>query len=372
MRYRFNSISKLLVCAFLISSNIWAATEVKKSDPPTTQKTTEKTEPAPSTPKGKRHTLDRLEASVNSSIILQSDIRKFREIMKLRAQLDPLFAGTSVAAKGPQASDADIVEFLINERLITQQYPKTDAEVEQEINSIQANNRLSRTDLKEALSREGFKFTDYFELIRDSSSKRDLIDRDIRTKVSISDDDVKNYFYNNMAKGTNIARSYHIQIISVSLQSYKNAASANKVAQDALKSINSGESFEEVAKRVSDDPSASSGGDLGTFTEDQISPLIRAEVKKLQIGKVSGIFGGPTSSGTGKSAKSSGRYYILKLVDIKSSESDRYDKVKEEIRNQLAASEYQHQISLWLERQRQSAFIHRAGEPSVKSLPIVR
>ena len=44
-------------------------------------------------------------------------------------------------------------------------------EVEKEINSIQTNNHLSRSDLKEALSREGFKFNDYFELIRNSSSK---------------------------------------------------------------------------------------------------------------------------------------------------------------------------------------------------------
>src|SRR5687768_11456306 len=92
--------------------------------------------------------LDRLEASVNSSLVLLSDLRKFRQVVALRAQLDPLFSGTPLASQGPKASDADIREFLIDERLILQQFPVTDAEVEQEINSIQANNKIDRDTLR--------------------------------------------------------------------------------------------------------------------------------------------------------------------------------------------------------------------------------
>src|SRR5690348_3734709 len=82
--------------------------------------------------------VERLEASVNSSIILLSDVAKFRSLLKLRSQLDPLFAGTTIAAKGDGASDSEIVEFLIDEKLITQQFAVNDQEIEQEINSIQA------------------------------------------------------------------------------------------------------------------------------------------------------------------------------------------------------------------------------------------
>jgi peptidyl-prolyl cis-trans isomerase SurA len=144
----------------------------------------------------------------------------------------------------------------------------------------------------------------------------------------------------------------------VSTKSYKNPAAAHKVVSQALKDIKSGESFAEVAKRLSDDASAPAGGDLGVLKEDQMSPTFREAIKKLQIGQVSDIVGGP----------STGRYYIIKLLDVKSSDTDQLDKVREEIRAQLASSEYQHQISLWLERQRQSAFIHRAGEPAIKEM----
>ena len=300
--------------------------------------------------------IERLEASVNSSLILQSDVKKFHETAKLRAQLDPLFSGTPVAEKGENAPVTDVVNFLVDESLIAQAFPQTDTEVEQEINSIQANNHIDRAQLKKALADQGFTFEEYFDLIRISASKRNLIDREIRTKVTISDDDVKNYFFNHYAKNASTPMEYHLQIIVVSVKNYKNAAGAKDTIQRAADSLHTGESFEEVAKQVSDGPP---GGDLGTVTEDQISPVVREELKKLKIGEVSAPFG----------STAGGAFYIVKIVDVKSGDTERYEKTKEEIRNQLAAQEYQHQIQLWLERQRQTAFIHRAGEPAVIGLP---
>jgi peptidyl-prolyl cis-trans isomerase SurA len=304
--------------------------------------------------------LDRLEASVNSSIILLSDVKKFRDVAPLRAQLDPLFAGTPLAAQGKNSSQTDIVNFLVDKKIISQQFPKTDNDVEQEINSIQANNHLDRAGLKSALAREGYEFPDYFELIRSSSETRELIEREIRPKVTISDDDIKNYFYNHYARSSNTPRAFHIKIITMSTKSYKTPGAASQFANQALKDIRSGESFEEVAKRVSDDASSASGGDLGVLTEDQMSSAIRDQIKKLQVGQISPVLGG----------ESTGRYFILKLVGIKTDDSEQLAKKKEEIRAQLASVEYQHQIKLWLERQRQSAFIHRAGESSLKEIPL--
>jgi len=298
--------------------------------------------------------VDRLEASANQSLILRSDLKKFRHTIGLRSQLDPLFSGNPLASKGAAASDSEITTFLINEKLIAEQFPVSDAEVEQEINSIQASNRIDRAALKSALAAQGYSFDDYFELIRMSASKRNLIDRDIRTKATISDDDVKNYYYNQYSRTAGTQLSYSLQIISVSISNYKNAAAAKEVAARALSEIKGGESFSEVARKMSDHASAPSGGDLGFLTEDQMVPAIREQVKQMKIGGLSAVFGGPAS----------GAYFLLRLADVRSDDSDRLQKMKDEIRAQLLAAEYQHQISLWLERQAQNAFIHRAGEAS--------
>jgi parvulin-like peptidyl-prolyl isomerase len=127
------------------------------------------------------------------------------------------------------------------------------------------------------------------------------------------------------------------------------------VIERAKSQVTGGEAFEEVAKSMSDDTSATNGGDLGALTEDQMSPAIRDALKKLRIGETSSVLGDQKS-----------RFFLLKLVDITSSETERYKQMKEEIRNQLAASEYQRQIQLWLDRQRQTASIHLHGEKSEK------
>ena len=307
--------------------------------------------------------IDRLEASVNSSMILLSDVKKFKTVVKLRSQLDPLFAGTPVAAHGAQATHPEIVNFLVDENLITQKFPVTDAETEQDISTIQANNRIDRNTLKSALAEQGYQFEDYFELIRKGSSKRNLIDRDIRTKVVISEDDLKNYFYNHYTKDPKSPKAYHLQLLSISTQDYKSVSAAKDVATRALAEIKKGEvSFEEVAKQFGDAHTSQSAGDLGIMTEDQISPAIQAQLKGLQIGGVSSIFGGASEQA----------FYILRLKDIKTADTERFNQVKEEIRGLLAATEYHTQISLWLERERQTAFIHRAGEPTTQGLPVTK
>jgi len=295
--------------------------------------------------------LDRIEASVNSSIILLTDIENFRQTASLRSQLDPLFSGTPLSSKGAAASAREIVDFLVDEKIITQEFKVSDSEVEQEINQIQSNNKITRATLHSTLSEQGFSFDDYFELIRTSAAKRNLIERDIRSKVSVNDDDVKNYYYNHYSKDSGSSISFRALIITISRSSYKTEQAAREAAETALQDVRRGEAFEEVARRVSDDASASSGGDLGFMTEGQLAPALKQQIKKMQIGEVSPVFAGP-----------GGRLFILKLADINANDTAHFNKMKDEVRNHLAAAEYQHQLALWLDRQRQIAFIHRAPE----------
>lgn len=293
--------------------------------------------------------IERLEASANSALILKSDVEKFRKTIQLRTQLDPLFTDTQLARKGDKATTGDIVDFLVDEKIIFQMFPVTDAEVEQEISSIQANNQIDRDQLRSALKDQGFSFDEYYELIRIGTSKRNLIDREIRSRVTISEDDIKNYFYNHYSKKTGVPMTYRIRIISLSPASYKSAGDLRRTAESAYQSVKSGETFEEVAKRVSDDPSSSQGGDFGFVDESQMSPIIRGAVTSLQLGQVSPLVGDQKSG-----------FFIIKLVDKKSGEDEYYQKMKEEIRANLSTKEYQAQISLWLVKQRQSASVHKS------------
>jgi parvulin-like peptidyl-prolyl isomerase len=293
--------------------------------------------------------LDRLEASVNAGAILKSDLDRFRKNVGLRAQIDPLFAGTIVAERGPAATSEQILGFLIDEQIILQQFPVTDQETEQEIQSIQVGNRMDRAALRQKLQTEGFNFEDYFEIIRASLAKRNLIDRDIRSKVAISDEDVKAHYMATVGKGGSVQTAYQLRILTVSPGQFKKPTLAREVIERARKALKAGESFEEVARRFSDDPSSSNGGDLGRLTSDQMSPAILNAVRAMKVGETSSVLGDSKS-----------RFFILKLIDIGPADDSRFTQIKEELRSQLAMAEYKRQVELWLDRQRQNAFIHRA------------
>ena len=297
--------------------------------------------------------LDRLEASVNSELILRSDISHFRRTVPLRKQLDPLFQGTQVEKHGRKASNRQIVNFLINEKVILSKFPVSKQEVEDEIRKIQTNNRVSREALISALKAQGFVFDDYFQLIKSSVAKKKLIDSEIRSKVSVSDDDVKNYFYNQY-EGKKTARSYRIQIITVEPDKHSSGKEALEIAQQALNDIQGGESFAKTAKKYSDSPNAEEGGDLGFLSSENISPTIAKELKNLKVGQTSKILGGSDT-----------QYFIIRLADIKSGEDEKLKQLKEKIRAQLLAKEFQQQIHLWIDRERQNAFVRVAGDPSI-------
>lgn len=288
--------------------------------------------------------IDKIAAVVNNEVVLLSDIERFERTLELRRELDPLFGISEDMQSSP--SRAKIIDFLILERIITQNFKISDADVEQEIQSVQRNNNLSREQLVEFLRSKGFDYNAYFELMRVGLAKRNLLDREIRTRVNIGDEDVKNYYYNMAVKNAAIPLEYNIQLIVVSNDSYKTPKAAQDVAEKALRAIRQGEPFAEVARRFSDDPSRDQGGELGYFSQEQLAEPIRSAVKKLKIGQVSDVLAGRDAA------------MIVKLVDARSTETERFAAVKEQIREQLAKEEYKKQLVIWAERARNNAYVH--------------
>lgn len=289
--------------------------------------------------------IDKIGAVVNNEVVLLSDVEKFERNLDLRRELDPLFGINEDMARG-NPSRAKILDFLIQERLVTQSFKIADQDVETEIQSVQRTNNLSRDQLVEFLKQKNFDFTSYFELMRVGLAKRNLLDREIRTRVNISDDDVKNYYYNMAVKNASIPLEYSIQLIVVSLDSYKTPQAAREAADRALRSLKQGEGFAEVAKRFSDDPSAGNGGELGYFSQEQLAEPLKSAVRKLQIQQTSDVL----------SAKDA--FMVVKLLDARSTESDGLIRAKEQIREQLAKEEYKKQLVIWAERARNNAYIH--------------
>jgi peptidyl-prolyl cis-trans isomerase SurA len=295
--------------------------------------------------------VDRIEAIVNKKAIYLSDIRKFRELTGLRMKVDPLFANDPLSKKNP--SNAEIVDFLISETLILDKFPVSDADLDAEINSIQSNLKINREGLIAAISREGFEFEDYRQLMRASIAKRQLIDRDIRNKASVSEDELKTEYNSSRSSSKTFEGSLHLHLIKITKKNYKTVKFAKDLYEEALKELGQGVSFEEVAKKTSDDSSASNGGDLGFLSYQDMNPSLQKEVqktlsKKDQAGRIGSLEDGSS-------------FTIFKISEISADVDGGFNKEKEFIRGKLLEKEFAHQIKLWIDRQKSLSFLTLPG-----------
>jgi peptidyl-prolyl cis-trans isomerase D len=105
-------------------------------------------------------------------------------------------------------------------------------------------------------------------------------------------------------------------------------AAALEKSRGIIARLDAGESFEELAKELSDDPgSAASGGDLGFFGRGVMDPEFESAVFGLQQGARSQ----PVRSAFG--------YHVIELVDIKPEVAIPLDDVRDELTDQLLAEE---------------------------------
>ena len=78
---------------------------------------------------------------------------------------------------------------------------------------------------------------------------------------------------------------------------------AEAKANDLLKQIHDGASFEDIAKKYSDGPSAADGGALGIFKRGQLAKELEDKTFAMKSGEITGVI--RTKQG----------YVILKVVD---------------------------------------------------------
>jgi peptidyl-prolyl cis-trans isomerase SurA len=230
-----------------------------------------------------------------------------------RAEVEKYYANQTANSPQPVSEEQgailrlSILKELIDNELLMQRAEKlgllaTDEEVDRELSQIKApyteeefNNRLK--DRKITLD-------DFKRDLRRTVTVDKVLNREVTSKISISDDDIKNYYNAHKAEFNVIEPQYRLAHIFVSTQpnqqvrnlkndKAKNEAEARTKIQMIMNRLDSGEDFSTVAMNWSEDPETSNnGGDLGFTPESalaQTDPATRAALAKLKPGEYSGI-----------------------------------------------------------------------------------
>ena len=117
-------------------------------------------------------------------------------------ELKKFTLASPVAQQLGENNPGAILDGLITSRLIELEIEKNgisvaDAEIDNYIAQIQQQNQISKEDLFKALSEQGMSEELYRKQIREELERAQLINREIRGKVSVTPEDVQRYYEAN-------------------------------------------------------------------------------------------------------------------------------------------------------------------------------
>ena len=248
--------------------------------------------------------LDRVLVIVNDEAITQWDTNEQRRILLQQMK------ASNITAPSNDILDKQVLERLIIERAVLQYAKETgirvdDTTVERTILRVAEENKLSPDEFRKVLEREGIPYANYREDIRRQITVQRVRDREVDSKVTVSDAEVDNYLATvaSQAGGEDEYLLSHIYITVPEQASPDVVEASRKRAEQALAEVKSGKDFGEVAAAYSSAPDAPSGGDLGWRTRARLPSVFTDVVRKMKKGDVSGVL------------RSAGGFHIVKLVD---------------------------------------------------------
>jgi peptidyl-prolyl cis-trans isomerase C len=175
-----------------------------------------------------------------------------------------------------------------------------------------------------------------------------LLQKDIESKVKVSDQEVKDYYEKNKEKFAPVTqiKASHILV--------KTEDEAKKI----LERLKKGEDFAQLAKKYSiDTVSAKNGGELGYFSRGQMVPEFEAAASRLKPGEISG----PVKTKFG--------YHIIKVTDKKVGQVVEFEKVKNLISQNLMGEKQKEVFDSYIEGLKKSYKVEINKEALSKLAP---
>lgn len=255
--------------------------------------------------------IDEIVVVVNDDVITRHELneRIATVVGQLKKQGTPLPEATVL--------EKQILERMIGD-LLQQQFAKEtglkidDVQLDKALLRIaQQNNIASLADFRAKIEKEGIDFNKFREEIRGEILTTRLREREIDSKLVISDNEIDNYLTTQskqVGKGEELNLA-HIMIVVPEQASAEKIQTYKQRAEQALEKLNSGSPFAQVAAGYSDASDALQGGNLGWRSSDRLPAMFVEALQKLHPGELSGILRSPNG------------FHILKLIDRRSKDA---------------------------------------------------
>jgi peptidyl-prolyl cis-trans isomerase SurA len=239
-------------------------------------------------------------ASVDGRKIYRSDVDKYYTNQTAGSDQKP-------SSEQETSLRLSIVGQLVETEILMRRAEKlgllaTDEEVDRKLNEIKSPYTAEEFDQR--MKEKKITLDDFKRDLRRSLTRDKVLNKEITSRITITDQDVNNYYNTHKAEFNLIEPQYHIAQIFVTTQpnaqvhnlqnsKAQNEPDARKKIQMINNRLDSGDDFATLAMNYSEDTeTAGNGGDLGFTPESSLKntdPLTRDAVMKLKPGQYSPV-----------------------------------------------------------------------------------
>ena len=221
--------------------------------------------------------LDKVAGVINDSVYTLSEIQRIQETLAARQEISPLIYSKKTY------SNKDILKllehrYIIKDKLSELGFIVSDDSVESRIKETEKRLGLRRQDLLNFLETKNITFNEYFELIREAMEHNIFSGRIIAPLVNITEQEVKNYYYNIKSSGK--ALSFNYQIVDFYLPEDKVLSSEKKQMPSILEEYQKTGNLPEAFKSVETN-------DLGKLRGDDLPKELSELLQKTDEGSFS-------------------------------------------------------------------------------------
>lgn len=261
--------------------------------------------PAPATSSREPQQADYIVAVVNSEPITNNEVR-------LRAER----AAQQLAQQGRPLPPRDlflrqVLERMVNEKAQLQLAKENgiridESSVDQAEQNVARQNQIDVAEMRRRLQADGIAQSRFRDDLRNQLMLLRLREREVESRVKISDLDVDQYIRDQQSKGDAAPLELnlgHVLVVVPELATPQEVATLQQKAQRAADRIRAGEDFATVAREMSDAGEARSGGLLGLRSVDRYPSLFVDAVKNVPVGGIVGPIRSPAG------------FHVLKVVE---------------------------------------------------------
>ena len=279
--------------------------------------------------------LDKMLAVVDGEIITLSQVQRINSNIFARRNISPIiFTKTKYSIK--QITQLLVERILIRNKLSEIGYIITDDQVESQIKETEKNLGVNRKYLLNFLNSNNLTFDEYFQLIKMTLEFNIFHGRIIRPLVSISEQEVKNRFYQENINNKTFAFRY--SLVDFSLSADKIPSKSISKFKRVLKNFQIDGILPNEFKDVQTN-------EIDNITEDGLSSNLQLILKQTNEGDFS------------KPIKIDNHWhsFFVKKKDL--SESEVFSKQKDIIKNKIFHDLSKKMIDIWYERTKNKHYV---------------